>query len=280
MTPAAFAVVLLFSVQQPTPTPTALRIVATAFHQMEDGPAVPADHKFVPGETVYFSCKVQGYKPTPEHKVQLGYKVDAMDSDRVLIEPTSSGIIDTEVGPEDKEWSPKVRRAFMIPPHALGGDYKLSVEVKDQVSGQTATAEAAFHVTGARFAPSDALTVRDFHFFRSEEDKNPLPSAAYRPGNTLWAKFDIVGFKTGEKNRVKVEYGIAILSPSGKQLFAQPQAAVEEDSPFYPKRHVPGALSLNIQPGTPPGDYTLVVLVRDELGSQNQEVRRKFRIEP
>ena len=34
--------------------------------------------------------------------------------------------------------------------------------------------------------------------------------AVYQPGDTLWAKFDITGYKFGENNRFSVDYGLAI----------------------------------------------------------------------
>ncbi|HSB12844.1 MAG TPA: hypothetical protein VLE22_00210 [Bryobacteraceae bacterium] len=277
MTQTWLGFVLLLTLQQ-APVGT-FGITSPTLHQFEDGPAIPAGHRFIPGETVFFSCQVQGYRATPEQKVRLSYKVDAVDADGVLLVATDTGKIDTELAPQDKEWMPKIRRAILIPPHAPPGQYRIVTTVKDEVGGQEAKTELSFQVHGRRVEPSDTLVVRNFRFLRSEQDDNPLPIAFYRPGNTLWARFEMTGFKIGEKNRVHVEYGIAILSPDGKQLFAQEQAAVEEDSPFYPKRYVPGQLSLNIQPKTPPGEYTLVVSVRDQVGAQTIETRQPFRIE-
>lgn len=277
MTQVLFGLVLLYMLQA-APVGT-LGITSTTLHQFEDGPPIPAGHRFIPGETVFFSCQVRGYRPTPEQKVLLSYKIDAVDSMGVPIVATDTGKVDTELAPQDKEWMPKIRRAVLIPPHVPPGQYRITAEVKDEVSGQEAKTEVSFQVYGRRVEPSDTLVVRNFRFLRNEQDDNPLPVAAYRPGNTLWARFEMTGFKIGEKNRIHVEYGIAILSPSGKQLFAQEQAAVEEDSPFYPKRYVPGQLSLNIQPKTPPGEYTLLVTVRDQVGGQTFETRQTFRIE-
>jgi hypothetical protein len=269
---------ILLSALQQTPV-TTLGIVSPTLHQFEDGPAIPTGHRFIPGETVFFSAQVHGYRPTPDQKVRLSYRIDATDADGVLLAATDMGKIDAELAPQDKEWMPKIRRGVLIPPHAPPGRYRIIVAVKDEVGGQEAKTEVSFEVHGRRVEPSETLVVRDFRFLRSEQDDSPLPMAVYRPGNTLWARFEMTGFKIGEKNRVHVEYGIAILAPGGKQLFAQEQAAVEEDSPFYPKRFVPGQLSLNIQPKTAPGEYTLVVSVRDQIGDQTFETRQTFRIE-
>ncbi len=55
----------------------------------------------------------------------------------------------------------------------------------------------------------------------------------------LWARFDITGFKYGEKNRYSVEYGLAILRETGEQVFAQPAAADDSHESFYPQHYVP-----------------------------------------
>ena len=72
---------------------------------------------------------------------------------------------------------------------------------------------------------------------------------------------------------------ISVLSPSGQVLFSQPQTVAERDASFYPMRYVPGVASLTIKPKTAPGDYTLLITVRDAIGQRNCESRAAFRIE-
>ena len=151
--------------------------------------------------------------------------------------------------------------------------------VKDENSGREAKAEASFMVQGRKVETSGSLALRNFRFLRGEEDREALLAAAYRAGDTLWARFDITGFKAGEKNHIRVVYGISILGPSGKVLFSEPQAAIDEEAPFYPKRYVPGIASLNVQPKTAPGQYTLVVTVSDEVGEQTAVGHFIFRVE-
>jgi hypothetical protein len=89
----------------------------------------------------------------------------------------------------------------------------------------------------------------------------------------------VTGFKIGEANRMQVAYGLSIVAPSGKTMFTEPRAAEEKDAPFYPKRYFAGILSLEVQPKTTPGEYTLVISVRDEVGGQTYESRQPFRID-
>lgn len=259
-----------------------LAIINTKLHQFEDGPPVYADHRYMPGETVFFSCQGRGFqvsKNGEQEKVLLSYRIDALDSAGVRLVESRTGKIDETLSPQDKDWLPKIRHSFIIPPHALGGTCRIALVVKDELSGQEKTAEVTISVRGRQVELSETLMLRSFRFLKSEEETSPLPRAAYRPGETMWAKFDITGFRTGEKNRVWVEYGISILNSEGKVLYAQPEGAAERDAPFYPKRYVPGTVSLNIQPGTPAAEYTLLVTVRDRIGGETHESRQTFRVE-
>jgi hypothetical protein len=256
-----------------------ISIINAILHQMEDGPAIYADQKFIAGETIFFSFQVKGYQVSNKKRVRLSYQIEALDSHGVRLVKPESGKIDTELAPQDKDWLPKVRHSFVIPPHALPGKYKVVAAVKDELNLQEAKVEVSVEVQGRYVEPSETLAVRNLRFLRREDDTEPLAVAAYRPGDRLWARFDITGYEIAEENRIHVAYGISILNAEGKVLFSQPQAAVEQDRTFYPKRHTPGIVSLNIQPGTARAEYTILVSVRDEIGNQTGETRGVFRVE-
>lgn len=279
LTPTLYFVLLLLFALPPEEVPQPPRIVNATLHQFEDGPPAYAGHRYIAGETVFFSFQVADFRVSPEKKVHLSYRIDAMDSEGILLTKSETGKVDVELAPQDKEWMPRVRRSFVIPPHALPGEFKVTAAVTDELSGREATSEVRFVVDGRRVEPSKTLVVRNFRFLRREEDTHAMPVAAYRPGDRLWARFDITGFKIAERNHIHVDYGLAILDPSDEVLYSEPLAATEEDSPFYPKRHVPSVLSLSIQPGTPAGEYILLLTTRDTLSGQTYETRQVFRVE-
>ncbi len=256
-----------------------LTIIRAAIQDIEDGPAVPAGLVHVPGETLFFSFQVDGYRVSPEDKVQISYQVDAFDSRGTRLVEAFSGKTDVTVSAEDKDWKPKVRRTIVVPPFADSGAYKIIASAKDEIGGTSATKELSFEVRGHAVEPSQTLVIRNVRFLRGEDDREPLAVAAYRSGDALWVKFDIVGYQFGSGNMVHVEYGIAIVAPSGKTVFSQPQAAVEEGGSFYPKRYVPGVMNLTIQPKTTPGEYQVVITARDLVGNHTCETRDSFRIE-
>lgn len=247
--------------------------------QYEDGPPVPPGHRFVAGEAVFFSLLVSGYALTPSQQIRLSYRIQAFDPEGIpLVEP-HTGKLEAELTDLDKDWRPKIRHSFVIPPYAPAGDYYVAASVRDEISGLESTVKVPFQVSGRTVTPSDKLVIRNFRFLASETAREPLLPAVYRGGQRLWARFDLTGYRMGDKNRIEVTYGLSILSPSGKVLFTEPEAAREVDAPFYPKRFFEGIISLEIQPRTTPGEYTLVIFAKDHVGGQDAELRERFRVQ-
>ncbi len=275
--PTAALLAAVAALAQPPARP--LQVVDAGVRQIEDGPAVGAGSAFVPGETVFFSFQVQGYDASREGGVQLSYRIEVQDPEGIAVVEPKDGKLQAALTPQDKDWVPRVRHEFVLPPHALAGRFRVAVALRDERSMQEAKSETPFTVHSRPVDVSGPLAVRSLQFFKGGDDRSALTSPVYRAGDSLAARFDIVGFSRGEKNRIRVSYGVSILGPSGKVLFSVPQAAVEEDAPFYPKRLVPGEAALTVQPGTTPGEYTLVIEARDELGGAVCEARGTFRVE-
>jgi hypothetical protein len=61
--------------------------------------------------------------------------------------------------------------------------------------------------------------------------------------------------------------------------YSQPQAATGKEQTAYPQRYQPGVLNLNLAKDQKPGEYTIVLMVRDNLGKQSYETREKFSVE-
>jgi len=260
-----------------------LAVERMALHQFEDGPVLPASYEFLPGEVAHFSCRLSGFQlnksDQEDQRVKLSWNVEIRDPAGILLDKPKSGRIEGRVTPEDKNWLPKFLVEFMIPPFAPSGDYRVSVEAKDEVGPAEVHGVLMFHVRGHEVQPSGTLTARNFHFFRGEEDAAPMLEPIYHAGEMLWARFDIVGYKLEANNRFSVDYGLAVLGADDKQLFAQPDAASDSHESFYPQRYVPGALSLSLNKNVPAGNYTLVVSVHDKLANQTWEERQAFQVQ-
>ena len=91
---------------------------------------------------------------------------------------------------------------------------------------------------GHDIEPSETLVVRNFNFYRGEDDAQPMAKSIYKPGDGVWAKFDVIGFQYGPKNKIDVAYVTSVIAPSGKVLWTQPESAAERTESFYPKRYI------------------------------------------
>jgi len=273
---AVFAVAVLFAGASAAQE---LRIVSPALRQYDGGPVMTAGQTLGPGETVFFSFRVGGFKVSPESRVDLHWSIDVLDSDGVKLVETMEKDIRTDLSAEDKEWMPIVRQSFMIPPIVLPGQYKLIAKVNDRLAAKDAAEEITLTVRGRTVEPSDKLVARNFRFVHSEEDPVAMREPVFRQGDTVWARFEMTGYKFGDSNRIDVSYNIAIANSEGKVLFEQPGTATEQRESFYPQKYVPGVVSVTTQKNTPAGEYFLVLRLKDAVGNQTAEERHAFRLE-
>ena len=262
-----------------------LAIIHTVFAQSEDGPPEASDEDFVPGETIHFSCQAEGFrkadKPNDYGKqnISLKFQIAVRDKSGALLKPVQEGKIETTVTQEDKDWMPKLRETIVVPPLADTGEYVVLIKVSDELASANIEKSVIFHIKGRDVAPSDTLIVRNFRFLRNEDDEKPLPVAAYRPGDSVWARFDMTGYKLGDKNQVDIEYGLTVLREDGSVAYTEPTAADQKVQSFYPQRYQPGVLNLNLAKDQPLGKYTIVLGVRDNIGKQMYETRETFSVE-
>ena len=257
----------------------ALQIVRPIVSQMEGGEADSPGFEHVPGEVLFFSCRIAGYSKSSEAKVHLAFSVQPFDPKGVPLAEIYKNEISDEVSVQDKDWMPKIATEIALPPLAGSGAYKILVKVEDLIAKTSAELAVPVQVRGRDVEPSDTLTVRNFRFFRGEEDTQALEKPAYKPGDGVWAKFDIAGYKYGDKNKIDVSYVTSVIAPSGKVLWTQPEPAAERTESFYPKRYVPASMGINLTPTIRPGEYTIAVQVKDATGGLTYEMKYTFTVE-
>ena len=256
-----------------------LEVLRPTISQSDGGTPMPAGFAHAPGEVLFFTFEVGGCTKNSEEKVRMSYTVDVLDPAGVRIMEPVTNEVTAELTPQDKDWKPKVRMEIPLPPLAGSGTYKVNIAVRDENAKTSATKSIGFAVAGHEVEPSGTLVVRNFRFFRAEDDVQALPKPVYRPGDPVWARFDITGYKFGKGNAVDVTYGIAVLAGE-KVLWSQNDAAMERSDSFYPKRYVPGAMSINLQSNIRPGEYSIAVRVTDAVGGQSFEGKYNFSVEP
>ncbi|HLH20451.1 MAG TPA: hypothetical protein VKX45_24700 [Bryobacteraceae bacterium] len=257
----------------------ALQIVNPVLSQMDGGAPDPPGFEHVPGEIVWFTCRIAGYTRNENEKVQLRYSVQAFDPQGIPLDEIFQNEMTVEVGPQDKDWLPKIATSLALPPLAPPGDYKIVVKAEDLLAKTSTEFAYPFKVRGKAVEPSPTLIVRNFQFFRDEDGTRPAEKPDYHPGDGVFAKFDITGFKYGDRNKVDVSYVTSVIAPSGKVMWTQPEPAAEQSESFYPKRYVPATMGINLTPTIKPGEYTIAVAVKDAIGGQTYEAKFPFTVQ-
>jgi hypothetical protein len=258
----------------------ALHLVQSAVSDIESGPPNPVSFEYRPGQMVYFTCRVSGYTQDKDQQVHLAYTVQAFDAHGVPVAEISKDNLTAEVTAQDKEWLPKMEVGISLPSLLFSGDYKIIAKAEDLVAKTSTELTVPFKVRSHDdVQPSESLEVRAFRFLRNEDDTHPAERAAYRPGDHLWAKFAIVGFRSGAGNKVDVSYVTSVLGPDGKTLWTQPEPAGEQEDSFYPKPYIQAEMGIEIQAKIKPGKYQLMVQAKDVIGNQSCEIKQPFTIE-
>lgn len=279
-----FAVLTVFALTPCRAAESSLAIVQAGVQSSDDAPFASPAYLFFPGDFLYFTFDVAGFtiKSNPENdtrKISLKYTITPEDANSVALARPAMGAIQTELNPEDKNWTPKRRANFHLPSFVAAGEYHVHVVVEDQLGKTQVAKDYPFRIGGIDIRPSPSLTVENFRFFRNPDDRQPLEVAAYSPGDKIYAKFDMVGYKIGQGNQYHVAYGLLVTRPDGKSFIQQSNAADLTDSSFYPAQFVPGVLELTTPSNSERGAYIIVLSVHDLVGNQTYESKQSFSIE-
>src|SRR5690242_1734305 len=124
---------------------------------MDGGAPDPAGFEHTPGEILFFSCRIANYARNPESKIHIAYSVQPFDPQGVPLEEIYKNELSDEVGPQDKDWMPKIATEIAVPPLALSGPYKIRVQVEDLIAHTKAELDVPFQIRGRDVAPSDNL---------------------------------------------------------------------------------------------------------------------------
>ena len=256
---------------------TTLQIVKPVVSQSDGGDADAPGFEHVAGETLYFTCRVEGFTKTDD-KVHLTYTVQAFDPRGVAVEDVDSNAVLEQVSAQDKDWEPKIDHTVELPPELPAGEYKILVKVKDFYSEESVELPVTFKIRGTRVDPSDKLVVRNFGYYRAQEGGQPLATPIFHNGSTLYARWVMTGYKYGDGNKVDLSWSVAILGADGKPLKAFEPAADQSDGSFYPKPWVETDFAIPLQK-VQAGAYILQIKVKDVAGKQDIDSRHPFTVE-
>jgi hypothetical protein len=268
--------ILLFAFLPVALVAAPLAVVKPIIAQSDGGEALPAAFKHVAGETLFFSCNIAGFTKTPDEQINLTYSVQAFDPKGVPVAEIYKGVAKEEVGPQDKNWQPKVETQIVLPEILRPGSYKIVVKVDDLIAKTSAELSAPFEVNGRDIPSSPALLAKDFQWYHNEEEQRPMSQPVYHAGDNMFMKFEITGYRYGANNKVDVSYVASLVLENGKTIWTQPEPATEQSEAYYPKPYVTGEFGISLNKDFKPGTYTMAVAVKDAVGKQSYEGKFQF----
>lgn len=264
------------------PGQVALAIDQLTISATDGGSAI--DRPFASGETVFVRFTVSGARSAKadeesDPRVRLRYQMSLTDSAGLALAKSLAGEVVADLAPQDKQWRPKVQAELELPAGLVRGEATLEIRLEDQVAG-TATARRTPVPLAGPVVPADApLGPAAFGFYRQEEAPEPVLTPVYRAGETVWARFSIIGFARTDANRYDVSYGLEAFNAAGASLFRQEIAAEQTGESAYPRRYLPSVLSLNLSRDLAPGAYRLQLLLHDRISGRRAASDHRFTVE-
>ena len=79
-----------------------LELVNLDLLDRRDGYAIPADSRFLPGETIHVYFQIGGYQVGREFRISLTYEMRALDPGGEPFFAAEGGKVDTELAPQDE----------------------------------------------------------------------------------------------------------------------------------------------------------------------------------
>lgn len=277
---AIFAAALLATLPgliQNSAAQTQLKLGNAVAAQFEDGPPL-GSYRLVPGEIVYFSFTAENYTRSATGRVELTGHVQIFDPRGTSVSPAEEIPLITNLSEEDKNWKPKLRAQIALPPIAVPGVYKIKFDATDEPSHQSASGEATFQVDAKNVAPANELVIRGLNFYRNQEDETALITPVYRPGDVVWVKFYITGYKYGGMNAIDTTYDVELFGAEGKSIMKQEDAAMQKSMSYYPQPYIPAVFSLTLKSTMSRLVYTVVITARDAMGGQTATAKAEFQV--
>ncbi len=251
-----------------------LQIVRLDLLDREGGYAIPDDSVFYPGEMVHLAFNIAGYAIDNDYNMRLKWNIRTMGPAGRAFSTPEGGEFVHELAPEDDGWEPLVTFNARIPDHAGTGNYRIFVEVVDELAEESVRAEVAVAVKGENVQSSAELTIRNFGFSLTEGGTH-LDRPFYSGGDSIWAGFYITGYKTRDDNTYDVESELKVVNSKGEAMYSF-DARGEKGSPFYPRLWLPAAFRLDLEKTIPSGEYTVLLKVRDKVGGSAYDGEHRF----
>ena len=166
-----------------------------------------------------------------------------------------------------------------LPSYLAAGRFQIHVVIKDLFGKSETSKDFPFQIGGVHVQSSNSVNAEQFGFLRKENDIEPLETPAYAPGDTVFARFQMIGFQTAKDNAYHLSYGVTVFRPDGKAVIDDAKAAELEATSYYPAQFLPGSAAFRLPPNAPKGQYVVALTLHDLIGNTTSQIRRAFSVE-
>lgn len=253
---------------------SALSIKGSHFTKGPTGKTVGST--FEPGKEAFLQFRLGPVASNKQGHVDTQVNFVVKDSQgRPLLEPVLLELKEPFPGGGNGRGELPINFKLRLPAYVEGGDYIIEVVAIDRLGKQEIQDKIPFQVKGPKIPKGASLGVQDYRF-RGEEGVKAEPD--YRPGETVYSKFNVLGFKLGEKNDVKLRLSLLVLDQKGQILLDRPNLLSIAEGFFYPPSYFPVNTRVNLAPGASAGNYTLNYSLHDEVAGTQMKFEKEFRV--
>jgi uncharacterized RDD family membrane protein YckC len=127
-----------------------------------------------------------------------------------------------------------------------------------------------------RGAGGGALRVINVEFLQSKGGP-ARPSAPYKPGETVYLKYDVAGFTTGSDDKIDLLLRAVARDPAGTNLHEPWEKELVQT--IADRSPVNGSFSVELPLFVPPGAYTIDLQVQDKVKNATVRLAPAFQVE-
>jgi uncharacterized RDD family membrane protein YckC len=148
------------------------------------------------------------------------------------------------------------------------GSIVLAWSIHKSTAGDSASSSNVTAISGD-------LKIVDFSFLEGKEGP-PRLAGAYKPGDKLYAKYNIIGYSTDDQGQASLQLTVVVLDPGNQIMFNWKgglNQKLEANSPAN------GWCNFNIVPFAMPGDHKIQIKVTDTIKNTVAEFTANFNVE-
>ncbi|MBI3926094.1 MAG: hypothetical protein HY319_11175, partial [Armatimonadetes bacterium] len=184
-----------------------------------------------------------------------------------------------------------------MPAQAPPGEYKVQMSLRDKVGGGTTTFNSTFHVEGDAAAgetpaagetssagetPSSggggALQLAEVRFAEAQEGPD-RENSTFAGDEDVWVLFSLTGFEQKEDGGVWIQEDLQVLDPDGTPILDE-KNLLDFQEPVDPGLDaIPAHNQITLPEGAAAGDYTVHMVVRDQLAGTSVEQKKTFKVQ-